>query len=259
MIVGVLLAAGASTRMGSPKALARSRGQSFLVRGVRALWSTCDVVIVVLGANGDRVQREASDEFSSLVERGLLAPDLSGSPGKRSGELEVRFLPNPRWKEGMYSSARTGLAGALKARAKGVLLLPVDHPEVTDGTVQSLGAMLLEAMGSFGGKSASSFAYAVVPRHRRRRGHPVAISAALASAIVRDKSATDLSDAIRGHARLVGYLDVADRGVLVNRNAPAVRAAKAAPVARQRVAKQAAPKRRVAKQAAPRGGVAKKK
>lgn len=240
MIVGVLLAAGASTRMGSPKALARSRGQSFLVRGVRALWSTCDVVVVVLGAHGDRVQRETSDEFSSLVERGLLAPDLSGSPGKRSGELEVRFVPNPRWKEGMYSSARAGLASALKAKPKGVLLLPVDHPEVADGTVQSLGAMLLEALGSFAGKTRGGFAYAVVPRHRGRRGHPVAVSAALASAIVRDKSATDLSDAIRGHARLVGYLDVADRGVLVNHNTPKARSAKPA-------AKRAAPKRRVAK------------
>lgn len=247
MIVGVLLAAGASTRMGSPKALARSRGQSFLVRGVRALWSTCDVVIVVLGANGERVQRQTSDEFSSLVERGLLAPDLSGSPGKRSGELELRFLPHPRWKEGMYSSARAGLASALKARAKGVLLLPVDHPEVADGTVQSLGAMLLEAMGSFGGKSAAAFAYAVVPRHRGRRGHPVALSAALASAIVRDKVAANLSDAIRGNARLVGYLDVADRGVLVNHNSPAGRSAKAAPAAKRRSAKPAAPRRRAAK------------
>jgi nicotine blue oxidoreductase len=245
VIVGVLLAAGASTRMGSPKALARSRGQSFLVRGVRALWSACDVVVVVLGAHGDRVQREASDEFSSLVERGLLAPDLTGSPGKRSGELEVRFVPNPRWKEGMYSSVRAGLASALKTRPKGVLLLPVDHPEVADGTVQSLGAMLLEALGSFGGKAAGAFGYAVVPRLRGRRGHPVALSAALAAAIVKDRSAADLSDAIRAHARLVGYLDVADRGVVVNRNVPAGRAAKPAPG--RRAPKRTATKRRVAK------------
>ena len=241
MIVGVLLAAGASTRMGSPKALARSRGQSFLVRGVRALWSTCDVVVVVLGEQGDRVQRETSEEFSSLVERGLLAPDLSGSPGKRSGELEVRFVPNPRWKDGMYSSARAGLASALKAKPKGVMLLPVDHPEVADGTVQSLGAMLLEALGSFGGKTSAKFAYAVVPRHHGRRG------SALAAEIVRDKGAAHLSDAIRGHARLVGYLDVADAGVLVNHNSPKGRAAKPAPAARKRTAKKAAPKRKVAK------------
>lgn len=244
MIVGVLLAAGASTRMGSPKALARSRGQSFLVRGVRALWSTCDVVVVVLGAQGDRVQRAAGEEFNTLVERGLLAPDLSGSPGKRSGELEVRFVSNKRWKDGMYSSARTGILSALKGRPKGVMLLPVDHPEVTEGTVQSLGAMLLEALGSFSGKASTGFAYAVVPRHRGRRGHPVALSGALASAIARDGKAESLSEAIRTHARLVGYLDVTDRGVLVNHNAPAGRSAKPAPVRRARPGRRAGTARR---------------
>lgn len=242
MIVGVLLAAGASTRMGSPKALARLRGQSFLVRGVRALWSTCDVVVVVLGAQGDHVQRAAGEEFNTLVERGLLAPDLSGSPGRRSGELEVRFVPNKRWKDGMFSSARAGLASAMKAKPKGVLLLPVDHPEVAEGTVQSLGAMLLDALGQFGGKSAGAFAYAVVPRHRGRRGHPVALSAALAAAVQRDGRSESLSDAIRAHARLVGYLDVADRGVVVNRNTPAGRAARPA-AARARTARTAAPRR----------------
>ena len=245
MIVGVLLAAGASTRMGSPKALARSRGQSFLVRGVRALWSTCDVVIVVLGAQGDRVQRESSEEFNSLVERGLLAPELSGSLGKRSGELEVRFQPNKRWQDGMYSSARAGLLSAMKSRPKGVLVLPVDHPEVTEGTVQSLGSMLLEALGSFGGKAGGTFPYAVVPRHRGRRGHPVALSGALASAIARDGKCESLSDAIRSHARLVGYIDVADKGVLVNHNTPEGKRAKAAP--RSRAAKRKASTGRTAR------------
>ena len=36
MIVGVLLAAGASSRMGTPKALVRKRGQSFLVQAPAA-------------------------------------------------------------------------------------------------------------------------------------------------------------------------------------------------------------------------------
>lgn len=225
MIVGVLLAAGASTRMGSPKALARSRGQSFLVRGVRALWSVCDTVVVVLGADGERICDEVGQEFETLVGKGLLAPDLHAGARKRRGELEVRFAFNKKWEQGMLSSARVGLAAALKHRPRGVLVQPVDHPEVKGETVQALGAMLDEALGAFGGKRSSGFAYALVPRHRGRRGHPVAMSAALAALVARDRTATDLSDGIRRHARLIGYLDVADRGVTVNRNTPA----KAAP------------------------------
>ena len=66
-----------------------------------------------------------------------------------------------------------------------------------------------------------SFAYALVPRHRGWRGHPVALSAGLAAAIAKDRTARDLSDGIRRHARLVGYLDVADKGVTLNHNTPA--------------------------------------
>jgi CTP:molybdopterin cytidylyltransferase MocA len=218
MIVGVLLAAGASTRMGSPKALVRLRGQSFLVRGVRALWSVCDTVIVVLGADGKRVCREVNEEFAALVARGLAAPDLRGGPRHRSGELEVRFAFNEGWKDGMLSSARVGLGHALRHKPRGVLLMPVDQPDVQPSTVQTLGAMLEQALAAFGGKTSDAFAYALVPRHRGRRGHPVAMSAALADAVRRDRGARDLSDGIRRNARLVGYLDVADKGVTANRN-----------------------------------------
>jgi len=223
MIAGVLLAAGASTRMGSSKALARLRGQSFLVRGVRALWSVCDTVIVVLGADGKRVCREVNEEFAELVAKGLAAPDLRGGPKHRSGELELRFAFNKAWSDGMLSSARVGLAQALKQKPSGVLLMPVDQPDVQPATVQALGAMLEQALSSFGGKSSNGFAYGLVPRHRGHRGHPVAMSSALADAVRRDRGARDLSDGIRRNARLVGYLDVADKGVMTNQNTPAAK------------------------------------
>jgi CTP:molybdopterin cytidylyltransferase MocA len=220
VIVGVLLAAGGSKRMGSPKALVQARGQSFLVRGVRALWTVCDSVIVVLGAQGDKVHAQVAEEFERLVEKGLEAPDLRIRRRRARTELEVRFTYNRRWADGMYSSARVGLASALQLRPRGVLIHPVDHPHVLPATVGSLATMLEDALVAFGGKRASSFGYAVVPRLRGLRGHPLALSAALATDIARDGKARDLADAIRRHARLVGYLDVTDRGILINRNTP---------------------------------------
>jgi len=224
VIVGVLLAAGASARMGSPKPLVRKGGQSFLVRGVRALWSACDTVVVVVGSNGEKVCEDAGRELEALVAKGMLAPDMNGGPRGRKGELEVRFAFNRQWRDGMLSSARCGLTNALALGPQGILLLPVDHPDVRGATVGALGVMLEEALGDFGArKKKHGFAYALVPRHRGLRGHPVALSAALAAAITRDRAARDLADGIRRHARLVGYLDVADRGILVNRNEPSAR------------------------------------
>jgi molybdenum cofactor cytidylyltransferase len=218
MIVGVLLAAGESTRMGRPKAMVRWKGQSFLAHGVRALWSACDVVIAVLGSNAAAVRRGAEEEFGRLVEGGALSGDLHAAQQHGARALEVRFETNRGWKGGMLSSVRVGLAAAVKARPASVLVLPVDHPEVRGETVAQLAAMMGQAIGSVEGAEARRFAYGLVPRYRGRRGHPLALSPALARAIAKDGDAADLGDAVRRHARLVGFLDVTDAGVLVNRN-----------------------------------------
>ncbi len=218
MNVGVLLAAGASSRMGSPKALAKWKGQSFLVHGVRALWASCDVVVAVLGSKAADVRRGAETEFGALVEAGALSGDLHAAQKHGARSLEVRFETNRAWSRGMLSSARIGLAAAMKARPDSVMVLPVDNPEVKGATVGELGAVMAQALGSFKGEASKQFSYALVPRHKGRRGHPLVLSAALARAIVRDDDAADLGDAVRRNARLVGYLDVKDAGVLANRN-----------------------------------------
>lgn len=234
MNVGVLLAGGASRRMGRTKSLVRSRGQSFFVHGVRHLWSACDAVVVVLGADARRVRAAAEAEFVALVGRGALHEDLAGA-ARRLGPhgaraLEVHFVVNPRWRSGMLGSARMGLAAAIRMKPAAILLLPVDHPALRAETVQALAGAMQAALGSYGGAGpgaakgararASAFAYALVPRFRRRRGHPLALSPALARAVIADRGARDLSDAVRRNARLMGFLDCADPGVVRNRNRP---------------------------------------
>lgn len=220
MNVGVLLAAGASTRMGAPKPMVKWQGRSFLANGVLALWGACDAVVVVLGARARDVRKAAEEEFAGLVESGALSELVHDASRKGSRGLEVHFAVNASWKRGMLSSAQAGLAEALRLKPSAVLVLPVDHPEVRPATVAHLGAMMTEALGAFGGKPAGGFAYALVPRHKGRRGHPLAVSASLARAVTRERQARDLSDAVRRHARLVGFLDVADPGIVRNRNTP---------------------------------------
>jgi CTP:molybdopterin cytidylyltransferase MocA len=222
MKVGVLLAAGASTRMGRTKSLVKQRGMSFLAHGVRHLWAACDTVVVVLGADARRVQAALGSEIESLVAAGRLHDDVTGARRHGTRALEVRFVTNAAWARGMYGSARLGLKTALALKPEAMVLLPVDHPDVKPETVMLLAAAMDAALGAYQGTRAERdrFAYAVVPRHQRRRGHPLVLTRGLAAAIVRDTKARDLSDAVRSHARLVGYLDVRDRGVVRNRNTP---------------------------------------
>lgn len=220
MKVGVLLAAGASTRMGSAKATVKTKGESFAAHGVRHLWAVCDAVIVVLGHDAKRIQKAIETEFVHLVEQGRLHDDIVTAHRHGAAGLEVHFCVNKAWKKGMLGSAQVGLREALALKPEAVVLLPVDHPNVKANTVRALGAAMDAALGAYKGSKADKkrFAYAVVPRCKGHRGHPVVLSPGLVSAVAADRAAADLSDAIRRNARLVGYLDLADPGVLRNRN-----------------------------------------
>jgi len=224
MMVGVLLAAGASTRMGRPKALAKAGQESYIAHGVRNLWCACDTVVVVLGANAKLIRRRTEAEFVRLVGTGCFDQELHAAHRHQAQKLEVRFVVNRAWRRGMYSSARVGLKAALKYDPAGLFVLPVDHPSVRAATVLDLGTvMALHAAHGPARRPAArraAFSYALVPRRRGRRGHPIVLTDALARAIVKDKGAEHLSDAVRRSARLVGYLDVRDAGITRNVNRP---------------------------------------
>lgn len=108
--VGIaILAAGASTRMGSPKQLLLYQGRSLLRHTVEAaIASKCRPIIVILGANFDRLQREIAD-------------------------CPVEIVENRQWTEGMSSSIRTGIIGlnALCDRVEAIVIALCDQPFVS--------------------------------------------------------------------------------------------------------------------------------
>jgi CTP:molybdopterin cytidylyltransferase MocA len=220
MITGVLLAGGASTRMGRNKALMPANGESFIAHGIRSLWTVCDTVVVVLGAQSGAIRQRTEEEFAALAGRGGFDRQLSEQRRDR-GRLEVHFVVNRAWRRGMYSSVREGLRAAADIDSEAILLSPVDHPSVRPRTVNCLGEVLAQALRACRTpRERERFSYALVPRYRGRRGHPVGLSPALARAVCEDGDAEHLNDAIRRNARLVGYLDVPDPGVVRNRNTP---------------------------------------
>jgi molybdenum cofactor cytidylyltransferase len=85
----IILAAGASTRMGTPKQLLDYQGHSF-IRHIAdiAIASVCQPIIVVLGAYAERIQPELND-------------------------LPVQVVKNHQWREGMTVSIQAGLNALL--------------------------------------------------------------------------------------------------------------------------------------------------
>lgn len=105
-IAGLLLAAGAGHRMGTPKALIRDpSGTPWVVRSSRLLVAAgCSPVVVVIGASAKQVAAELTSEPVEVVE----APD---------------------WEEGMGASLRAGLKALHDVEA--VVVVPVDVPGLT--------------------------------------------------------------------------------------------------------------------------------
>lgn len=141
-IVGLVLAAGAGTRFGGPKGLARdASGTPWVVRGVEALrHGGCDRVLVAVGARGDEVA--------------ALAP---------AGVDVVRVAD---WAAGLSATLRAGLAAAGRVPANGaaaVVVLPVDVPEAPAASVRRV----IEAAGADVAGALVQASYAGAP------GHPV--------------------------------------------------------------------------------------
>jgi CTP:molybdopterin cytidylyltransferase MocA len=112
----VILAAGASTRMGSPKQLLPLDGRPLVVRAAEAALATpAWPVVVVLGAQAEAIR-----------------PALA--------RLPVLIADNPAWAEGMAASIRTGIA-TLRQFSRGLdaaLLALCDQPAFSAATIETL-------------------------------------------------------------------------------------------------------------------------
>jgi len=110
----VLLAAGGSTRMGSPKQLLPYRGRPLIRHAAEtALASGCDPVMVVLGSHADEIRTA-----------------LTG--------LDVVIVENTDWEQGMGTSIRAGISGAEIMGSDGAILALADQPLITPEILRRL-------------------------------------------------------------------------------------------------------------------------
>src|SRR5688572_28967076 len=107
----IVLAAGGSSRMGSPKQLLRYRGQSLILRAAHTgVQSTCDRVVVVIGREAQQMRDELKD-------------------------LAVSVTENRNWQDGMGASIRAGMEEIVKDDLDAVVLMLCDQPFVTADTL----------------------------------------------------------------------------------------------------------------------------
>jgi molybdenum cofactor cytidylyltransferase len=184
---GIILAAGASSRMGRDKALlpwppavcelAASTGETLLSAAIAALKPFTDFIVVVGGKNADSIE----------------------SVTAANGAWMVR---NPEPERGQFSSLQIGLHEVLIRGCNASMITLVDCPPLSAASLKHLCASFEQAiaMGKWG----------VVPENSGRRGHPLIASRPLIDAFLAGPVTSNAREIKRAHAELISPVPVAD-------------------------------------------------
>jgi molybdenum cofactor cytidylyltransferase len=184
MVPALVLAAGASSRMGSPKALLRVAGRTFVATILDALRDAGVASTVVV------VRPDSSEVVAEIGRTGF-----------------GRAIQNARADEGQLSSLLAGLDAVDAPAVRGVLVTLVDVPLITSGTIRTL----LD-------RAAVSPAPIVRAVHRGRHGHPVVFARDVFGALRAAHPAIGAKAVLRAFP--VEDVEVDDPGVIADVDTP---------------------------------------
>ncbi len=183
-IAGIILSAGASRRMGTPKALLQLDNETFLDRLIRLFSDVVSPVIVVLGHQAEQIQ--------AGVERAAQAV----------------MVVNPDPERGMLSSLQCGLE-AVPQEAEAVMFTPVDHPHLKPATLKKL-------VSQFEAQRAP----VVLPSFQGRHGHPVVIARPLIAELLALTPQAQASEVVHRYRSRTSSIEVDDLAVVTDVDDP---------------------------------------
>lgn len=185
-ISGVILAAGASERMGKPKAMLAMGSATLLARQAAILIRAgCSNITVVVGADAASIM-------------------------KGHEELDVRWAVNDGWEMGQFSSIQIGVRDALSDDPVGIVVLPVDTVGVHSETVNAIIETALR----------NPHLAAVIPEYEGKDGHPICLSKSFCEGILKHDPKDEKSrlDMLLDEELNVIHIPVNDAGVRRNIN-----------------------------------------
>jgi molybdenum cofactor cytidylyltransferase len=185
LLAAVILSAGASSRMGRPKALLPYREGTFLEHLIDATrHPRIGVMRIVLGAGAENIQSAAKLDPSIVV-------------------------MNSEWEKGQLSSICAGIRSLEGISTDGIVLCPVDHPLVSARLVSDLVERFYAENKAI-----------VVPTYDGRRGHPAIFSSVLYAELLAAPLDRGARAVVWAHAADVLEVPTDEEGVVLNINDP---------------------------------------
>ena len=184
MLAAVILSGGASSRMGSPKALLPYQGRPFL---------------------------EHLLEVTARPEIGVRRVVLGADAGPIAKAIHLKadeIVINADWEKGQLSSIQAAVR-SLPLGTDGMLLCLIDHPLIS-------GPLIGDLIEQF----YSSKKSVVLPVYEGRRGHPVIFAASLYEELLHAPLETGARAVVWAHAGDLEEVPTNEQGCVLNLNDP---------------------------------------